>query len=185
MRRRNPRKGRRVKSEPLAECQCGRLFPRLNSLQRICVPCAIKVPAAARKAEKQAIKARREAIRPRAEWLKEAQTAFNAWIRERDKELPCISCGRHHDGQWHAGHYLSTGARPELRFDPNNCHRQCQPCNTHLHGNLVLYRAELIKRIGLTDVEWLEGPHAQVKHTSDDLRVIRDHYRARLKEMKA
>ena len=37
---------------------------------------------------------------------------------ERDFDKPCVSCGNYHQGQWHAGHYLTVGARPELRFEP-------------------------------------------------------------------
>ena len=169
--------------QPDATCtQCPRTFVRRNSMQRVCSPrCAAKSVREQRKAEKAEFKRRKEAAKPRAQWLKEAQAAFNAWVRTRDAHLPCVSCGRHHGGQYHSGHYLSTGARPELRFEPANCHKQCQPCNTHLHGNLVLYRTELIRRIGLAEVERLEGPHPAKKHTADDLRAIRDDYRARLK----
>ena len=116
--------------------------------------------------------------------MQEAQQAFNAWIRARDAGKGCISCGTH-NGKANAGHYLSTGARPELRFDPYNCHKQCAPCNAHLHGNLVLYRMELIKRIGLIRVLRLEGPHPTAKLTIEDLRAIRDDYRRKLKEMQA
>jgi hypothetical protein len=136
------------------------------------------------KVERASIKARKEAIKSRADWAREAQTAFNAYIRARDEGLPCISCGRHHQGQWHAGHYLSTGARPELRYTESNVHRQCAPCNTHLSGNAVLYRIGLIERIGLQVVEWLEGPHEMPKWTAEDYRAIRDRYRAKLKELK-
>ena len=143
-----------------------------------------KMARAAAKVERASIKARKEAIKSKADWAREAQTAFNAWIRARDEGLPCISCGRHHQGQWHAGHYLSTGARPELRFTESNVHRQCAPCNTHLSGNAVLYRIGLINRIGSDAVEWLEGPHELPKWTADDYRAIRDTYRKKLKEMK-
>lgn len=174
-----------MKPEPLADCtQCGKPFMRRTTLQSVCGPlCAVRHVRATKKAAAKATKARREAIKPRSQWLREAQAAFNAWVRMRDAHKPCVSCLRMHDGQWHAGHYLSTGARPELRFDPANVHKQCQPCNTHLHGNLVLYRAELIRRIGLSEVEWLEGPHEPTKYSADELRKIRDEYRARLKEL--
>ena len=142
-----------------------------------------KMARAAAKVERASIKARKEAIKSRAEWAREAQTAFNAWVRARDDGLPCISCGRHHQGQWHAGHYLSTGARPELRYTESNVHRQCAPCNTHLSGNAVLYRIGLVNRIGLGAVEWLEGPHPLPKWTADDYKAIRDTYRAKLKDI--
>ena len=46
---------------------------------------------------------------------KECQVVFNAFIRERDKDLPCISCGRKLGLQ--AGHYYPTQGYDGLRFD--------------------------------------------------------------------
>ena len=135
------------------------------------------------KIEKAADRQKRESLKSRSQWLKEAQTAFNAYIRARDEKEPCISCGRHHEGQYHAGHYLSTGARPELRFEPLNVHKQCQPCNTHLHGNLILYRVNLIKKIGIEKVEWLEGPHEPKHYSIDDLKQLIAKYREQTKEL--
>ena len=43
---------------------------------------------------------------------------------------------------------------------------------------MVLYRVNLIERIGLDRVEWLEGPHAPLKMTAEALRALRDEYRA-------
>ena len=115
----------------------------------------------------------KERLKTRQDWLKDAQTAFNRWIRARDHGKPCISCGRFHGGQNHAGHYQSIGAHPELRFDENNCHLQCQPCNTQLSGNLIEYRKGLIDRRGVEIVEWLEGPHEPAKYSIDDLKALK------------
>ena len=90
----------------------------------------------------------KERIKTRSEFAREAQNAFNAYIRERDKTLPCISCGRHHQGQYHAGHYQTVGSHPELRFSELNVHKQCSVCNNHKSGNIVEYRINLIKKIG-------------------------------------
>lgn len=79
--------------------------------------------------ERREIKVRKEKLKSRADHLKDTQQAFNAWVRERDAKLPCISCGRHHDGQYHSGHYRTVGANPELRFEPLNAWKQCAPCN--------------------------------------------------------
>ena len=163
---------------------CERVFVPDRMGQLVCRPaCAMARVRQAKKAERESVKKRKEAIKSKADWAREAQTAFNAWIRARDEGLPCISCGRHHQGQWHAGHYLSTGARPELRYTESNVHRQCAPCNTHLSGNAVLYRIGLINRIGSDAVEWLEGPHPLPKWTPEELRAIRDTYRAKLKDI--
>lgn len=165
--------------------QCRQKFTPARQMQAVCSPvCAAKLAQKKReKVERAELRRRKEAIKTRPELLREAQTAFNAYIRARDADLPCISCGRHHTGQYHAGHYLSTGARPELRFDELNVHKQCQPCNTHLHGNLVLYRIGLIERIGPGKVEWLEGPHSAKKYTHEELRHIKATYVAKAKEI--
>lgn len=156
-----------------------------------CPQCAIWIAAAekAKKAAKEASEARlalrqaREKAKTRSQHMKEAQAAFNAFIRARDAKLPCISCGRHHQGQWHAGHYRTVGASPELRFEELNVWKQCAPCNDHLHGNLINYRIELIKRIGLDKVEWLEGHHLPKKYTIGDLIEIKRIYKQKTKEM--
>ena len=115
--------------------------------------------------------------------LKEAQKSFNRFIRERDKYLPCVSCGRFHEGQWHAGHYRTTAAAPELRYEELNCHKQCAPCNNHKSGNISEYRIELIKRIGEDKVDWIEGPHDPKKYTIEELKEIRATYDQKWKDL--
>ena len=141
--------------------------------------------AQARKAKKQRQndRERKKALKSRAEWLKELQSVFNMFIRLRDDKLPCVSCGRFHQGQWHAGHYLSVGAHPALRFNELNVWRQCQPCNAHLSGNQINYRKELVNRIGLEKVEWLEGPHSPLKLTIPEIQAMLAEYKLKVKEM--
>lgn len=127
---------------------------------------------------------RRQAVKPLSHFRNQAQQAFNDFIRYRDRHLPCISCGRHHDGQYHAGHYRTTGSNPELRFNEDNCHKQCAPCNNHLSGNLTAYRPALITKIGQARFDELMGQHELPKWGRDDYIRIRDEYRAKLKELK-
>lgn len=145
----------------------------------------LKAKKAAELREKRQDKVKRESLKRRADWLREAQTSFNAFIRARDADLPCISCGRHHTGQYHAGHYLSVGARPELRFCEANVHKQCSACNNYLSGNIVLYRIALIDKIGQEMVDWLEGPHMPKRYTIEQLKAIKANYAAWAKELKA
>jgi hypothetical protein len=44
------------------------------------------------------------------------------------------------------------------------------------------YRENLIAKIGLERVEWLEGPHEPKRYRIEDLKEIRDTYRLKLKE---
>lgn len=133
---------------------------------------------------RQELRAARERIKPKGDYMREAQAAFNAWIRERDRLLPCISCGRHHQGKYDAGHYRTVGSNPALRFEPLNCHKQCVPCNQHKSGNIVEYRLNLVQRIGADAVAWLEGPHEPKKYTIEDLQQIKAKYRALLRDLK-
>ena len=105
-------------------------------------------------------------------------------MRARDASQPCISCGRHHEGKYDAGHYRTVGSNPALRFEPLNCHKQCVPCNQHKSGDIVNYRISLVLRIGQDKVDWLEGPHEPRRYTIDDLKAIRADYKARLKQLK-
>jgi len=114
---------------------------------------------------------------------KETQVVFNKYIRKRDEKLPCISCQRHHRGQYHAGHYLSVGAHPELRFNENNCHKQCSVCNNHLSGNQIKYRVNLVKKIGLKSVEELETNQMQYKHTKELLSKLKSLYKEKFKNL--
>lgn len=127
---------------------------------------------------------RRMAVKPLSYFIKQAQHAFNEFIRYRDRNLPCISCGRDHEGQYHAGHFRTTGANSELRFDEDNCHKQCSACNNHLSGNLTAYRPALIAKIGQARFDALMGPHTLPKWNRDDYIRIRDEYRAKLRDLK-
>lgn len=164
---------------------CREPFAALRPLQRVCSPaCAIaelaaKIVAKAAKAAKVERTETAKALarlKTRAQLIKETQAAVNAYVRARDAHLPCVSCGRHHEGQWHAGHYRSTGSRPDLRFDLANIHRQCAPCNNHLSGNPIPYRAELIRRIGQAEVDRLEGPAVPTKLERHEIIALRAHY---------
>lgn len=185
------RKPAKPKKCRIATCRASFVPSRMG--QAVCSPaCAmIDAPRHESKARKalaeigrKELRAAKVKIKSRAQYMKEAQTAFNAWIRERDVGLPCVSCGRHHNGQWHAGHYRTVGGNPELRFEPLNVWRQCAPCNNHKSGDIVNYRLELVKRIGADKVDWLEGPHEPQRHTIEQLQAIKAKYRAMTRELK-
>lgn len=140
--------------------------------------------------ERKADREKKETLKTRAEILQEAQVAFNAYIRERDRIAghPCISSGKPLD--WYSGnavdcgHYRSVGSSPHLRFNEDNAHAQSKHDNRYLAGNVVEYRKGLIQRIGLEAVEALESDNAPRHYTRDELIRIRDKYRAKLKELK-
>lgn len=139
--------------------------------------------------ERKAIKERKEKLKGRGDYVREAQQAFNEFIRWRDRLAghACISSGRPLDWAGNAvdaGHYRSTGSAPHLRFDERNCHAQSKQDNRYLSGNAVDYRIGLIARIGLEAVEALEADQTPRKHTIEELKAITAKYRALVRQMK-
>lgn len=177
---------------------CGETFTPQRLGQAVCSPaCALATKdqnlPKARKAiadrERREIKVRKEKLKSRGEYLREAQIAFNAYIRARDQLAghACISSGNPLDWTGNAvdaGHYRSVGAAPHLRFDERNCHAQSKQDNRFLSGNAVDYRIGLIARIGLEAVEALEADQSVRKYTIDELKAITAEYRAKLRELK-
>ena len=163
--------------------------------QKACSPiCALALAKSerAKKERKQALLARKEtrqrleAMKGLPQLIREAQTAFNAYVRARDEGKPCICCGQYGNGQtrggeWDAGHYRSRGAAPHLRFDERNVHAQLKHCNRYKAGNVVGYRAGLIARIGLEAVEALEADNAPRKWSREELIAIKREYVAKRK----
>jgi len=172
---------------------CGASFVPQRLGQAVCSPaCGLAIKDVnqekARKAladvGRKELQAAKERIKSKGQYMREAQVAINAWVRLRDAAHPCVSCGRHHEGQYHAGHYRTVAGSPELRFEPLNIHKQCAPCNNHKSGDIVNYRIELVKRIGAELVEWLEGKHEPKRYTVEDLKAITAEYRAKTRELK-
>ncbi|EMS8795793.1 recombination protein NinG [Enterobacter ludwigii] len=169
-------------------------IPR-SSLQKVChnYKCAIAfnkqrdAEIAAREQRKREreksadLKQRRDALKTRAEWEREAQAAFNRYIRMRDMHQECIS----HPGKLisnsnyitgsavDASHYRSRGAASHLRFNVFNVHSACTRCNRQLSGNAVEYRIRLIERIGLERVERLEADNEPRKFDIDYLKRVK------------
>lgn len=95
--------------------------------------------------------------------LKLATKHFNLFIRQRDTDENgygfCISSGqplRIPSKNSHAGHFYSGGKYPELRFNEDNVHLQGKSDNFFNGANLLEYRKNLIKKIGIERVEKLD-----------------------------
>jgi hypothetical protein len=177
------------KAKPCEVCQ--NLFVPDRMGQAVCRPaCAMKKVRQEKVDERAKVRTRKEAIKTIPELIKEAQREFNAYIRARDRDQPCISCGAPppdlsglHAGR-DAGHYRSVGSASHLRFHEDNVHAQCVHCNQWGAGRAVDYRIGLLDRLDLARVEALEHNNTPHKWTQEELRGIRDTYRAKLKEMR-
>lgn len=175
---------------------CKEYYQPYNSLQKACsIKCAKIVGKEQQikdeKKENREAKARLNDTVPN--WKKKAQQAFNEYIRLRDHDKPCVSCGKYshqlttnsvRGGVWDAGHYRSVGSAPELRFEPLNCHKQCKKCNNFQSGNHVEYRFGISARLTPEQLEWLEGPHEPKRYRVPVLKEIYNKYKALSKELK-
>lgn len=181
---------KRVKPRKCAHCKTEFTPSRMG--QKVCsVECAKAIAVKKReKVEKASDRQKREQLKTRSQWMKEAQSAFNAFIRERDKDQLCICCDQHLGensvgGSFDCGHYRSVGSAPHLRFDERNAHGQRKQCNRYGAGRAVDYRLGLIRRIGLASVESLEADQTERKWTIDDLKAIKTEYVGKLKALKS
>jgi hypothetical protein len=127
---------------------------------------AEKSQAKRTKEVKRDIRQKKETLLTARDWIKKAQAAVNPYIRLRDKDKPCISCGGSVEeieseqgwkvgGCWDAGHYRSRGAAGHLRFNVLNISKQCKRCNggsgKHSRKRDTVdkqYRINLIAKIG-------------------------------------
>jgi hypothetical protein len=176
---------------------CAEQFKQARPMQSVCSPaCAVvqgrqdtakkavkeaKVKAAA---DRKSLREFRAANKKKGEYLSEAQAAFNAYIRFRDRDFACICCGSFDarnaggvGGGWDAGHWISRGHASHLRFDERNVHKQRKGCNRPGGTTRAKYRLGLVERIGeaaVIELEALEYALVEVTKT----------YRAKLRELK-
>lgn len=190
-----------AKQPKLKKCKnpaCGISFPPQRLGQAVCSPkCGLAIKdvnqAKARKSlaqvERREIKVRKEKLKSRGEHMREAQQAFNEYVRTRDQAAGhlCISSGKPLDWSGNAvdaGHYRSVGSAPHLRFDERNCHAQSKQDNRFLSGNAVDYRIGLIARIGQEAVDALEADQSVRKYSVEQIKGIKAYYRAKTRELK-
>ena len=148
------------------------------------------------------LKRRKEKLKSKNDWKKDLQAIFNKFIRIRDKGHNCISCGKseaelkiNHHISMVCGHYLSVGARPELRYTEFNASLQCTRCNGgagkygKFNGKGLTvtqdYRVNLIAKIGQANVDILEGPHKPLKLDMDQIKVRISEYKQKIKELES
>lgn len=166
---------------------CNVEFKPFNSLTRVCsISCARKF--ASEQTNKQIRKVNKEkleGIKTKSVHLKELQTIFNQYIRLRDCNYPCISCQTTNKIQYHAGHFQAIGGHPNLRFNEFNVNKQCQRCNTELHGNLLMYRMGLILKYGLDKVQELESNQSVAVHYSiPEIIELKSMYKQKINQLK-
>lgn len=127
--------------------------------------------------ERRELKIRKVALKTKPQWKKEAQAAFNKYVRLRDAGLPCISCGsapeQKFGGTMDCGHYRSRGAAAHLSFNLHNTAGQCARCNRHDSGAQKAFEQGLIERIGAEKVEALNNDNSTRKFDIPYLKRIK------------
>lgn len=132
------------------------------------------------------LKVQKQSTLTHSDYIQLFQKVFNTYIRFRDKNDGCISCGTRRPVNYDAGHFYPTTYQ-FLRFNEDNVHKQCSfTCNKNKSGNLLEYRPALIKKIGLERVLWLdENRHKLLDITIPELIEQIKIYKLKIKQLKA
>ena len=136
------------------------------------------------KAEKSVLK---DKLKTLGQFEAEAKTSFQKWVRMRDRDMPCISCGVKDTDLFDGGHYFKAELFSGLIFDERNCHKQCRKCNRFLNGNELQYRSGLIKRYGIdfvTNLESISDSKRVYKYSREELIAKKLQYDLKIKELK-
>lgn len=165
---------------------CKESFEPTKPLQVVCsYVCGLHYSRGVMHKENKKKKAEtKEKLKTKSQHLKELQVIFNKYIRLRDADEPCISCGIKIIGTSHASHFFSVGSTPGLRFDENNVHASCEKCNLHLHGNQFEYSIRLPDRIGLESFNELVQKKGQKLMLSiPEITELKKVYNAKIKSI--
>lgn len=151
----------------------------------------------AKERQKKANQIKRQHQKEKKEWhdkndsyakrLGKVKAIFQKWIRLRDKDEPCISCGTKQAELWDGGHFLKAELYSGLIFHKFNCNKQCRKCNFYLDGNELNYREGLIKKIGADNVLLLENSkdyNREYRYTNEELEAIKVKYSELIKQSK-
>lgn len=166
----------KYKPKPKKCKQCGNQFNPYTPLQIVCSPnCALEWNS--EKEAKKRVKIMKKELLTHSDYLGLLQVVFNKYIRLRDKNRLCISCGKKVvDG--HASHFFSVGAYPNLRFNENNVHLSCIECNLHKHGNTAEYALRLPERIGQAEFDkLLEQRNEPLKLSIPEIKTLIEKYK--------
>ncbi|MBL4940048.1 MAG: recombination protein NinG [Colwellia sp.] len=113
-----------------------------------------------------------------------AKKACHEYIRLRDKDKPCICCGKPLGDEYHAGHYHESGNNPKVRYDEDNIHGQRVDCNYFKGGDSGDYKENLIARIGAERVNILaKKKTGSLKRTAQDYSEIETYFKNKLKDL--
>ena len=165
---------------------CRSVFSPITTLQKNCFDpnCVAEWINEVKQKNWQKKKAKLKAdLMTLSDYIKLAQQVFNKYIRLRDVGNVCISCQKKPLKE-NAGHFYNANNHWSVRFDERNVHLQCEHCNTFLSGNLIYYRENLLKKIGIEEFENLSAEAMKTrKFTIEELKEIIATYKKKCKEI--
>lgn len=118
-------------------------------------------------------------------YLQIAKKKCHEYVRLRDRNKPCVSCGTPWRDNFHAGHYHKSELFSLTRFNEYNINGQCPSCNIHKEGNLEGYAVILPDRIGLdkfNEINKLASMSKKINHKwcVEDLKKIISYYKDKI-----
>ena len=151
---------------------CTKTRQALKNLERI------------KKEDKKRLNDKKKELLTVQDWIKIAQATFNQYIRLRDKGNVCISCQKQAKKE-NCGHFFNANNHWNVRFDEDNCHMQCEYCNTFLSGNLIEYQKHLINKIGQEKYDALDAKARETRKFSiSEIQEITRFYKEKIKNIK-
>jgi hypothetical protein len=168
---------------------CKQYFRPDKPLQHYCLKpeCVEEWVRVAREKEWKQRKAKlKHDLKSWQDWYNEALKWFNKYIRVRDKDKPCVSCGAK-AGTYKitSGHYFPQGTYRNIGLDERNSHAQCwYNCNSSKSGNLAEYYPELIRRIGQDGYDDLVRlKNEDRKFTIEELKEKIEEFKYKIKQL--
>ncbi len=172
---------------------CKEPFVKIRPIQPTCKSYDCMVAFAKNVAEKAIVKKKKaqtkvlkEKLKTLTDYENEAKKEFQKYIRKRDENLPCVSCGTFQTDIWDGGHFKKAELYSGVIFDEMNCHRQCRKCNRFLGGNELNYREGLVKRYGIDYVLEIEERALRLKrhkYNKEDLIGLKNLYKEKIKHL--
>lgn len=102
-----------------------------------------------------------EKIKDKKYYQKKLQEEINTIVRLIDSGKGCISCNHGWGNNWtrekHAGHRMSVGSTPELRYNLHNIFLQCSTCNIDKNSNIHQYNDGIKQIYGLRYYEYISS----------------------------
>lgn len=121
--------------------------------------------------------------------IADADAVFSQFIRlkysDKGGKVKCFTCDlKKHWTFMQNGHYMKR-SNLYLRWDERNCRPQCEYCNEHFYGNMIVYTTNLEKECkGITDILRSEAVLVH-KPTRDEIRQVIAEYSPLVTRLKA